>query len=114
MKKKIIEPHAITQARIRYKLELSHIDLIMIIILVQYGLAKEIVHSENNNTNARYFNLRYGGKLIQPCIINLDTDSPFIVTFMPTGKHVSHKRHLEQKIDKDWKAKQRRLKLCVA
>jgi len=107
----IKEPHAISRARERYNLELNHFDLIMIIMLVKCGLGKEVFYPNvHNKQTARFFNLRYGGKLIQPVILNLEDTNTVIVTFKPTGKKVSYKKYAKKKIDKDWLSKQKRLK----
>ena len=103
-------PHAIERAKERYNLDLNELDLAMIVILARFGLGKEIFYPSKIQHEARLFNMRYGGKLVQPVILNLHDKNAIIVTFKPTGKKVSYKKYLRKKFDKDYLAKQKRIK----
>lgn len=111
MNYKVKELHAITQARTRYGLELNELDLAMIEILIQNGIGKEIIHNWDYNSGSKIYNLRYGGKLIQPVIKELDNNQTVIATFKPTGKRVPWKKHVQSQPNYDYKDKIKRMKM---
>ena len=101
--------HPIIRAKKRYNLDLTELDLFMICILVQQGLAKEII-LQGNQENAQCFHLRYGHKLIAPIIKDLKTN-PRISTFLPTGKKKSYKKYCESKISESYKQMIKRMRI---
>ena len=103
--------HAIERAKERYNLELNEFDIVIISILIQQGLAKEVTHTEFKFTrkNATYWHLRYGGKLIEAVVLDVKRRA-LILTFLPTGKKKSYKKYYNSKVDKEYLAKQKRLR----
>jgi len=88
--------HAIKRAKERYNLDLTIFDLMMILVLIRFKIAKEIKIPKNvfgqTDKNAKYFHLRYGGQLILPVIREFNHVLR-VVTFLTTGKNISSKRN---------------------
>lgn len=105
--------HALERAKHWYNLDLTFDDLREILSTVLEGDCKEIFYPKNMfgiPPNSRVFHLRYQKKLVEPVIVEFDTN-PRIVTFMATGKKaLSFKRFCDTKIDKDFTQRKKRLR----
>lgn len=96
--------HAVERGKQRIFPEFNEFDLKMIEILIMCGLCKEI-EIIPKQVNRKLYHLRYGRRLVEAIV----DDRGLVVTFLPVGKRVSHKRHYKERYDYDYSAKMKRL-----